>query len=181
MFGLLLLVMSPCILLHIIEQRRQRRFNMDQIRVQRMSGSLVGMEPPAPMNDQDDGDIQQPLIDPRVMDFENNPNLIRRESVRMRIIQLLQRIEAQNDQNQQIPLENLKRTTYRDPDTILDYDDCPICLETFSLTPNESLIHLPCNKKHLFHEACILEWLKRDKQCPLCRARLTREDILRYQ
>lgn len=34
--------------------------------------------------------------------------------------------------------------------------------------PNEMVIHLSCF--HLYHEACLKNWLKVKNTCPLCRA-----------
>jgi hypothetical protein len=42
---------------------------------------------------------------------------------------------------------------------------CSICLEEF--TRGESVCELPC--KHIFHDACVREWLKREPTCPVCR------------
>jgi hypothetical protein len=42
---------------------------------------------------------------------------------------------------------------------------CSICLEEF--TRGESVCELPC--KHIFHDACVREWLKREATCPVCR------------
>ena len=42
---------------------------------------------------------------------------------------------------------------------------CAICLGDY--TEGEDTITLPCG--HSFHAPCVLEWLKRSRQCPLCK------------
>lgn len=53
-----------------------------------------------------------------------------------------------------------------------DEDDggksCTICLEDFE--PKEEVRVTPCN--HMFHEDCIVPWLKSHGQCPVCRSML---------
>ncbi|XP_043696913.1 uncharacterized protein LOC122647623 [Telopea speciosissima] len=46
-----------------------------------------------------------------------------------------------------------------------DSKACSICLEDF--VPNEELLITPC--KHMFHDECILPWVKSHGQCPVCR------------
>lgn len=41
-----------------------------------------------------------------------------------------------------------------------------MCLEDFE--PKETVMLTPC--KHMFHEECIVPWLKSKGQCPLCRS-----------
>lgn len=43
---------------------------------------------------------------------------------------------------------------------------CSICLAQFE--PGESLVLLPCDERHSFHEECITQWLVKSAQCPLC-------------
>ncbi|GLJ43951.1 hypothetical protein SUGI_0916240 [Cryptomeria japonica] len=46
---------------------------------------------------------------------------------------------------------------------------CSICLEDFSA--EQQLLCLPC--KHKFHSECLMPWIKRKGQCPVCRLDLT--------
>ncbi|CAN7085434.1 unnamed protein product, partial [Brassica oleracea var. botrytis] len=46
-----------------------------------------------------------------------------------------------------------------------DEKRCTVCLEDFE--PKETVMVTPC--KHMFHEECIVPWLKSKGQCPLCR------------
>ena len=46
---------------------------------------------------------------------------------------------------------------------------CAVCADEFQL--NETRVNkLPCN--HIFHNDCIVPWLKKQNTCPLCRAEL---------
>eukprot|EP00741_Cyanophora_paradoxa_P017804 tig00021017_g17196.t1 len=44
--------------------------------------------------------------------------------------------------------------------------ECSVCLSEFK--KNDPLRRLPC--KHMFHENCIMPWLRTDDRCPNCRA-----------
>ena len=50
--------------------------------------------------------------------------------------------------------------------------DCSICKEEFTLKDNARKI--PCN--HIFHEDCIVPWLKNRNSCPVCRFELITDD-----
>jgi hypothetical protein len=53
-------------------------------------------------------------------------------------------------------------------------DECCICLECY--TPGETIcvpVTNECN--HVFHQECILEWLKNHDKCPLCRVELLKD------
>lgn len=48
---------------------------------------------------------------------------------------------------------------------------CAICCEDFVV--KDKAKQLPC--KHLYHEACVIEWLERHNSCPVCRFALESE------
>mmetsp|Transcript_23913 Transcript_23913/g.38145 ORF Transcript_23913/g.38145 Transcript_23913/m.38145 type:complete len:283 (+) Transcript_23913:41-889(+) len=43
---------------------------------------------------------------------------------------------------------------------------CTICICDFE--KGDDLVRLPCDFKHIYHNTCIVQWLKRCKVCPLC-------------
>lgn len=45
-------------------------------------------------------------------------------------------------------------------------DQCCICIS--NVKSGETIRELPCN--HQFHSACIGQWLRRSRECPLCKA-----------
>ena len=52
----------------------------------------------------------------------------------------------------------------------LGVSDCAICLNQFQ--DGDKVAPLHCSIKHVFHTACIQEWLKRSPVCPLCKAQI---------
>ncbi len=48
--------------------------------------------------------------------------------------------------------------------------ECIICF--YEYTEGEEVCELRCHKSHVFHEACFLEWAKKQAICPVCRAPL---------
>ncbi|XP_018047569.1 PREDICTED: E3 ubiquitin-protein ligase TRAIP-like [Atta colombica] len=52
---------------------------------------------------------------------------------------------------------------------------CVICSEL--LVPSDDIFHTPCG--HIFHYACLLQWLERSKTCPQCRVITTTRTIHR--
>ncbi|VDN51658.1 unnamed protein product [Dracunculus medinensis] len=59
---------------------------------------------------------------------------------------------------------------------LLHPEKCPICIIFCDNTMNVKLIRMPCN--HLFHEDCVLPWLKLNNSCPMCRYELPSSDPL---
>jgi len=58
-----------------------------------------------------------------------------------------------------------------DPENSMD--SCAICMVDF--TQSDTVITLPCNKKHIFHDECIKKWLLQKNCCPLCNTQITKE------
>ena len=58
---------------------------------------------------------------------------------------------------------------YRAEET--DTKQCIICF--YEYTEHETVCGLKCHKSHIFHEACFLEWVKKQAICPICRASLS--------
>lgn len=54
----------------------------------------------------------------------------------------------------------------------LNKKECSICLRDYTEGDN-NLVVLKCLGKHVFHEGCILEWVKKQDSCPLCRANIS--------
>ncbi|XP_071570158.1 E3 ubiquitin-protein ligase TRAIP-like [Temnothorax nylanderi] len=52
---------------------------------------------------------------------------------------------------------------------------CVICSEL--LAPSDDVFYTPCG--HIFHFACLIQWLERSKTCPQCRDRTTEQTIRR--
>ncbi|KAL2239388.1 UNVERIFIED_CONTAM: E3 ubiquitin-protein ligase [Sesamum indicum] len=47
--------------------------------------------------------------------------------------------------------------------------ECSICLEELLKGEVTEVIRLPCS--HVYHEVCILGWLRKKQSCPICRAK----------
>jgi E3 ubiquitin-protein ligase RNF115/126 len=50
--------------------------------------------------------------------------------------------------------------------------DCSVCKENYKL--GDLISTMPC--QHIFHEECLLPWLKQHNSCPVCRYELPTED-----
>ena len=54
-----------------------------------------------------------------------------------------------------------------------DKKNCIICMEDFQ--NGDDVIYLPC--LHVFHTTCILEWFKGHNDCPVCKFKMTYENL----
>jgi len=50
--------------------------------------------------------------------------------------------------------------------------ECAVCKDVFAF--GETAKEVPC--KHLFHEGCIIPWLKQTNSCPICRMEMPTDD-----
>ena len=71
-----------------------------------------------------------------------------------------------------VPFEDCKCYQHCDKDAITQ---CTICLD--DITP-EQKIKLKCH--HAFHEKCIFNWLKKKRECPLCRQKISDRKTLQW-
>lgn len=46
-------------------------------------------------------------------------------------------------------------------------EECIICLSKFA--DRDSVLILRCHESHVFHESCLIEWMKKHYVCPICR------------
>ncbi|KAI3907436.1 hypothetical protein MKX01_036353 [Papaver californicum] len=53
-------------------------------------------------------------------------------------------------------------------DTNSNHRSCMVCMDRFSVGARAK--SLPCN--HIFHDHCILSWLRQHNSCPLCRSEI---------
>ncbi|KAL9243250.1 hypothetical protein vseg_017160 [Gypsophila vaccaria] len=58
-------------------------------------------------------------------------------------------------------------------DDVAGDGDCVVCLEEL-VSRKVGLVKMPC--QHVFHEDCIVEWLRNSHVCPLCRFELPVDD-----
>jgi len=57
--------------------------------------------------------------------------------------------------------------------------ECPVCLADF--VAGETVAALPCSPAHVFHQHCIIPWLKVEKRCPLCTADIDEPPLANHQ
>ena len=71
-------------------------------------------------------------------------------------------------------LNNLPETVIEDASKLdVEKKNCVICLEDFKNGDKATV--LPCI--HMFHSNCLQEWLKTQNSCPICKFKLTTENI----
>jgi hypothetical protein len=76
-------------------------------------------------------------------------------------------------------LEKLKRFKMnqdyckKDEKNILEYPACSICLT--EIEEGAETVLMPCG--HLYHDPCVVKWLKMHNTCPVCRYELPTDDL----
>ncbi|KAK3026018.1 hypothetical protein RJ639_040394 [Escallonia herrerae] len=60
----------------------------------------------------------------------------------------------------------------------LDSMVCAICFQDLSSGSQVVVSRMPCS--HVFHEGCIVEWLKHNHLCPLCRFEMPMSSLSDY-
>lgn len=82
-----------------------------------------------------------------------------------RVLQVGAALSEQGLSEEQI--RSLPKASFGQPDSILEDQQCAICLEDFK--GGELLTELP-HCRHFFHVECIARWFQSSTQCPLCRS-----------
>lgn len=175
------IVISPWLIRTILRERRERLSLLANIRRQRARVNY-------PIDERDD--LHQPLLNhplphhvaiQPVLPVDNeemyNPEGYRphrpRNSLNDRFINILQGIQPRPVNRDTISM--LHKVSYQDASHWLSYEECTICLLPFNDFQAERLIYLPCNKEHIFHSNCIIDWLKQESNCPLWKAPVNQE------
>ena len=61
---------------------------------------------------------------------------------------------------------------FQPPKKEIPAKECPICLNNMDIS-----VPLPCG--HIFHGDCILDWIDRKRNCPICRLPLEWSIVLK--
>jgi E3 ubiquitin-protein ligase RNF115/126 len=99
------------------------------------------------------------------------PSLTLRQPRQMSYEELLDWI-ARNDPNRYGPPpaeENAINSLSRVSGSKCVGKECPVCQESFK--DEDEVTCMPCN--HLYHEECLVTWLKMHNSCPVCRVPLS--------
>ena len=132
----------------------------------------------------DNGNINN-MMDPINMFFNNNSiNMSSRrtipfmdfanQSFGFNIQDLVERLRNRDNPTDQEILNELPETTIDDVNKLdPEKRNCVICLEDFKNGDKATV--LPCI--HLFHTLCIQNWLKTQNSCPICKFKLTGENL----
>ena len=127
-------------------------------------------------NDASNNAQLQPLLDQRI-EVNNEVERINRQ---FRVLAVLDLLVGLQRQEQQINNNELYRLN-EDERMRLESGDCPVCMWSYQDDQLESLISLPCNDSHIFHENCIIPWLNHNHSCPLCRKIVTQEALNKFR
>ena len=107
--------------------------------------------------------------------FSSINNTFGMNSFLQHFLQNMGRHEHPTDQQilDELPETKIDDVTKLDPEK----KNCVICLEDFKNGDNATV--LPCI--HLFHSECVKNWLKTQNCCPICKFKLTGENLNSHQ
>ena len=92
-------------------------------------------------------------------------------TIRRRTVQI--REDEQRERESQLPVPTVQDTKLKPirdfKDLLNNEDECPICMEDYA--KEENLVKCPKCGNHM-HDKCVLNWLKTQNSCPLCRHKL---------
>lgn len=75
----------------------------------------------------------------------------------------------ENDESIHEIIELLPKTSIKN-NSSKPKKDCIICLSEYQI--NDEITALPCT--HIFHNSCIINWLKQNQTCPLCKYKISK-------
>jgi len=113
--------------------------------------------------------------------FSNSvPNIFQQANEEHSLEQIIQHL-MEHDHNQYGPPPASKQVIDQLPMKKITKDivskegaqECSVCKEEFK--EEEDVKEMPC--KHLFHNDCLLPWLKQHNSCPTCRFELQTDDL----
>lgn len=67
-----------------------------------------------------------------------------------------------------------KSTNYEAKGEMAEVSSCAICMEEFK-DVSLQIAQLNCSKKHIFHTECLVAWVERSNECPMCREPIYRD------
>lgn len=106
--------------------------------------------------------------------LNRNLNLMNSNVFFINFLNLIQNLNKKEHPTDKNVLDSLPTTKIEDVSKLdQEQKKCTICLEEYQ--KGEELIVLPCI--HLFHKPCIVNWLKKQNSCPICKFKLTFENI----
>jgi hypothetical protein len=76
--------------------------------------------------------------------------------------------KSKGEEETETETEKEKEETKEEKEEEEEEEMCSICLDEFE--HREKILKIKCG--HKYHKACIMNWLKRDTRCPMCRYNL---------
>ncbi|KAF7814306.1 E3 ubiquitin-protein ligase RING1-like [Senna tora] len=97
-------------------------------------------------------------------DFEKDDDDISR----MPYLDIIERVTEESMQHRNTVPATEKAMASLEKVKVFNGETCSICLENFE--EEEEVSRMPC--QHIYHENCIVAWLKTSHMCPLCRFKM---------
>ncbi|CAG9317993.1 unnamed protein product [Blepharisma stoltei] len=89
------------------------------------------------------------------------------------VVLLLLKVKVQKHASESL-INKLKSQNFS-PENHIGETACTIC--SYEFVEGDSIIVLPCDSRHFFHETCCKQWLRIKSACPYCRKQITEDNI----